>query len=127
MRVGYQSWIEENASSHESAYGNCYELCFMMSKKFPALLQVRGHYNCPIWGKRTHWWLKTIDGEIVDPSAKQFPSKGTGVYEEWVEGQEEPTGMCPNCSGFVYGGGTCCSDACHSAYAAYCIGAAASF
>jgi hypothetical protein len=36
--------------------------------------------ECPIWGARDHFWC--VDGEdnVVDPTASQFPSKGTGVY-----------------------------------------------
>jgi hypothetical protein len=88
---------------------------------FPELRRVRGHYYCPIWGERAHWWLVAPDGLIVDPTAAQFPSLGGGEYVEWEEGREEPTGICPQCGDHVYGGGTCCSEDCHRAYVAYCM------
>ena len=45
---------------------------------------VRGHYWCPLWDKdEPHWWCVKPDGTIVDPTARQFPSKGLGTYTEF--------------------------------------------
>jgi len=116
MKPQYLAWIEENVTE---TYGTCQEVTERMQAAFPELARVRGHYYCFAWGERAHWWLKD-GGEIIDPTADQFPSKGAGAYVEWVEGSAEPTGMCPNCGGYVYTGGTCCSDECGIEYAAYC-------
>ena len=116
--VAYADWITDHATD---TYGCCAELTQQMAEAFPELTRVRGHYYCTAWGRRAHWWLATPGGEIVDPSANQFPSRGHGHYAPWDETRPEPTGMCPNCGGEVYDGGTCCSAACTRKYAAYCL------
>jgi len=60
--------------------GKCKEMSEAAIEQDPTLKLVRGHYHCPFWGEQPHWWCETPDGKIVDPSAKQFPSKGVGVY-----------------------------------------------
>lgn len=119
MESKYNQWIEKNVSS---TYGTCAEVTEAMADAFPELTRVRGHYHCPIWGERAHWWLKTPDGKIVDPTAAQFPSRGQFTYVEWIDGQEEPTGKCPNCGELCYKGDFCCSDECEVSYASYCVG-----
>jgi len=117
----YLAWIAANVSA---TYGCCKEVTERMAEAFPELHRIRGHYYCPIWGERAHWWLLSPTGEVVDPTADQFPSKGCGHYEPWIEGDPEPTGRCANCNELVYDGNTCCSDACSREYAAFCIGSA---
>jgi hypothetical protein len=64
--------------------GKCKELCEEAVKADPALRLVRGWYHCPLWGKQAHWWTVKPDGTIVDPTVKQFPTKGVGAeYEEF--------------------------------------------
>lgn len=116
----YSEWIASNVTG--SGYGQCAEVTLAMAAAFPELRRVRGHYYCFAWGERTHWWLVAPDGRIVDPTAGQFPSAGRGEYVPWVEGAEEPTGKCPECGGYVYGGGTMCSDSCARAYERYLMG-----
>lgn len=122
MSTPYQSWIEAHYPTQESAYGHCDDATLAMQAAFPELRRIRGHYYCFTWGPRTHWWLITEAGEIIDPTAIQFPSEGHGEYEPWLEGAEEPSGKCPECGGYVYGGGTVCSEACARAYGAYLMG-----
>lgn len=97
-----------------------------MQAAFPELKRVRGHYICPVWGEREHWWLVAPDGSIVDPTRDQFPSRGEFEYVELPADAEEPIGMCANCGGYSYaskgGGDTVCSDACGDAYVAYLNG-----
>ena len=112
----YTVWIAANVSQ---AYGACAEMTLKMKEAFPELTRVRGHYYCLVWGERAHWWLATPEGQIVDPTATQFPSRGIGVYAPWEEGAEEPTGQCPNCGDLCYGGRDLCSDACERSYLSY--------
>ena len=105
----YETWIAENVGE---TYGQCVEVTAAMAGAFPELRRVRGHYVCPWWGTRAHWWLVTDAGDIVDPTAAQFPSKGMGEYVPWREGDEEPTGKCLNCAGECYRHATFCSVAC---------------
>lgn len=118
MKPEYEAWIARNVP--DDGYGRCREVTEAMAADFPELTRVRGHYYCYAWGERAHWWLLDPAGEVVDPTACQFPSKGAGTYVPWNEGDPEPTGICANCGEPCYNGDTCCSEACGRAYAAYC-------
>jgi len=112
----YMDWIRHNVP--EDCLGDCKMYSEAMAQEFTELKLVRGHYYCPIWGERGHWWLVHPDGYIVDPTRVQFPSNGNGLYEEWDESREEPTGICPNCGGLCYRGRDCCSEMCHTEFVA---------
>lgn len=117
MKEEYTEWIRKNVTK---TYGKCSQVTEKMVKDFPELKRVRGHYYCPIWGARQHWWCVTSEGNIVDPTADQFPSKGVmGRYEEWDESQNEPTSICPNCGNYCYDGQYVCSDSCDIEYIRY--------
>lgn len=62
--------------------GQCRQLCEEAVKNNAALLMVRGYYYDAFWGKQEHWWCVDIDGNIHDPSKKQFPDQN-GTYEEF--------------------------------------------
>lgn len=109
----YEKWIAENVTE---SLGTCREVTEAMRVAFPELRRVRGHYDCPVWGSRSHWWLVDADGSIVDPTASQFPSRGTGGYREWDESAEEPTGICMNCRAYVFDGDNFCSKSCYNEY-----------
>jgi hypothetical protein len=73
--------------------GKCKEFCEKAIQEDPTLTLVRGHYYCPAWNtEEPHWWTVTPNGEIYDPTAKQFPSKGHGVYTPF-----DGTVTCSNC------------------------------
>jgi hypothetical protein len=114
----YEDWIAKNVEG--DGYGQCREVTETMLAAFPELTRVRGHYYCPAWGEREHWWLVTTAQEIVDPTKQQFPSCGRGTYIPHDETAPEPTGRCPNCNDYCYDHHTCCSDRCSTEYAAYC-------
>ncbi len=63
--------------------GKCKEFVDEAVNNDNTLKAVRGYYYDPLWGKEQHWWCVRQDGSIFDPTAKQFPSKGFGVYEEY--------------------------------------------
>jgi hypothetical protein len=99
--------------------GKCYEICKAIASKYPEFILVRGHYYCPIWNQdRPHWWLKSEDDVIYDPTVEQFPSKGMGQYKEF-------SGMCPcsNCgdeieedNAVIEGNYTFCCYNCHGKF-----------
>jgi hypothetical protein len=64
--------------------GKCKEMSEELIKVDPSLTLVRGHYICPIWGEQAHWWTKSSDGVINDPTKDQFPSRGIGEYIEFT-------------------------------------------
>lgn len=70
-------------SDYTKYRGKCREFSEKLIAKDNSLILVRGYYYCPIWGKQEHWWTKKKSGEIVDPTKMQFPSNGTGIYEEF--------------------------------------------
>lgn len=113
----YKDWIQQNVSE---TYGRCAEVTEIMSVVFPELIRVRGHYYCPSWGQRAHWWLVTDRGVVIDPTAEQFPSKGLGLYQQHEESDPEPTGKCPNCGAYCYNSEELCSPKCQYEYVAYC-------
>lgn len=61
--------------------GKCREMSEELVAADPSLKLVRGFYFCPIWNSaEQHWWCENQEGKIIDPTAKQFPSKGMGTY-----------------------------------------------
>jgi hypothetical protein len=102
---------EENAEDYKKYRGKCREMSEALVAENPALTLVRGHYLCPFWGEQAHWWCKDAEGNIVDPTARQFPSKGNGLYVEFdgfftcencgkrvAEEDAVPCGRYPTCS-----------------------------
>lgn len=95
--------------------GRCKDLAESLCTKNKSLTLVRGYYYCPIWGVESqHWWCKDVDGNIVDPSAEQFPSEGAGKYTEF-----NGVVVCPECGKHLpdenakfYSSFAFCSSAC---------------
>lgn len=120
----YLTWIFDNV---EHPLGRCAEYTERMKQEFPELTRVRGHYDCTAWGRRPHWWLVDPEGEIVDPTAQQFPSLGTGTYIPLEPDAPEPEVCyrCHNCGEYYPAGpaqsSVVCSDACGDAYAQFCL------
>lgn len=119
MNEHYAKWIRDYEERHAvNVHGNTHEeriatgvraMCGSatedMVATFPELRRVRGHY-----GYHTHWWCVTPDGEIVDPTAKQFPP---GLeYKEYTG--PDPVGKCMWCGELVwnydYGSSACSKD-----------------
>lgn len=87
------NYYEEDKSDYLKYRGKCKEFCEELIKQDPTLKLVRGYYFCPIWNTdEPHWWCVKPDGTIVDPTAKQFGSKGNGIYTEF-----DGTFNCANC------------------------------
>lgn len=120
MKPQYAAWIAANVPTYETAFGRCHAVTEYMVKDFPELQRVYGIYHCPIWGDRWHRWCVTPEGEIVDPTAKQFPSLGQFAYEPITDEAKMPVGKCANCGEYiyVYYDGTVCSDACGKEFVA---------
>ena len=127
----YSRWIQENipivGEKGKTLYdvrGKCKEFAERMMKEFPELVLQAGFYHDAVWGKEQHWWLSDGEGNIIDPAASQFPTKGTGEYEHISE-EERPIGKCANCGELCYPGApsdSLCSEKCHITYVAYVNG-----
>jgi len=105
----------EPAVGHDySLRGRCRELAERLAEQSPELILIRGYYYCSVWGRQPHWWCQDTDGRIVDPSARQFPSLGSGVYEPF-----DGTHECEYCGmgvgegeAYTYGHHVYCSERC---------------
>jgi hypothetical protein len=62
-------------------------------EEHPEFTAVRGYYHCPLWGKQQHWWCVDKKGNIIDPTVRQFPTKGAGAEYEPFNGMVE----CSEC------------------------------
>lgn len=84
---------EQIQADYAEFRGRCRELSEAAVAADPTLTLVRGHYFCPIWRtEEPHWWTVRQDGSVFDPSARQFPSNGSGTYVPF-DGMCE----CANC------------------------------
>lgn len=61
--------------------GKCKSVCEAIAKMDSQWTLTRGHYICPMWGPRAHWWLTAKDGTVYDPTIFQFPTPRIGYYE----------------------------------------------
>ena len=115
----YQKYINDLNMTYNKAYGNCEGFSKKMKRKFPELIITKGYYECMVWGRREHWWLQTKDGQIFDPTAVQFPSKGICEYIPWNKDDPQPTGKCPQCGEYTFNNEYVHKE-CQDAYVAYC-------
>ena len=119
----YSNWIDINYPIPQMAYLQCTDATLEMKKAFPELTRVRGQidvmepHGLPPT-KTTHWWLVTENGEIVDPTAHQYPTRIV-KYTPVDETRGGPTGKCPNCGGLCYEGDYLCSKKCEKEYLDY--------
>lgn len=121
----YLKWIEEYRARTRSTLGRCRAAVDEMALTFPELRKVAGHVFDARWGQRAHWWLVTEKGDIVDPTADQFPMLIEHVPFE--PGQEVRVGKCMNCGEHLYAVAeslddppaprTFCDATCHDAMA----------
>lgn len=117
MKQAYKDWIVAKLATG-SPYGRCDEWTREMQLAFPELRRERGHYLDVIWGPREHWWLiddaiadDDAGGDVVDPTAEQFPTRGCGIYSTLDPNAPEPTGKCPECGEYCFDGRSFCCDA----------------
>lgn len=95
--------------------GKCKEMSEALVANDASLRLVRGYYECPIWGRREHWWAQRDDGSVIDPTVRQFPTCGVGA--EYVE--FDGTVTCEQCGtesseedAVTHGNYAFCSDRC---------------
>lgn len=73
----YEQWIMANVD--DDGWGLCKFYSGYMVMSFPELVRVQGCY-VDGEGVHGHFWCRTGDGRIVDPTSGQFEPGGT--YEE---------------------------------------------
>lgn len=98
--------------------GLCHELASQLQEIHPELRLERGHYFCPARaGGQPHWWCRAPDGTVIDPTADQFASAGTGAYVALDAQAPEPRGRCLYCGELVYlRADSLCDSSCAEAF-----------
>lgn len=95
IKAAHNAWIDAYLERRRGkVLGECRAAALEMQEAFPELLMCRGHVETP-WGRRAHWWLKTAGGQVVDPTASQFPYVFS--YHELQLGDDIRVGTCMNC------------------------------
>ena len=97
----YAEWIEGYRARVKVLLGACAKATQEMVEAFPELERVPGHIYVMGWGRRAHWWCEDPNGNVVDPTASQFPG-GVLHYESFEPGHEVRTGRCMNCGEDLY-------------------------
>jgi hypothetical protein len=122
----YFNWINNKYPTPEKARKQCLEATLDMVYDFPELRRLRGHilveepFDLPPT-KTTHWWCVDPDGNIVDPTAHQYPTRIID-YLPLDESKGEPTGKCPNCGDLCYEEQYLCTSKCEKEYMIYLMG-----
>jgi len=92
-------WISEHYPTPESANLKCAEATLAMCAAFPELIRIRGSAMVGI-DLRPHWWCETPNGEVIDPTAHQWP--GGVVFYERLQSEEECHGKCLDCGELLF-------------------------
>jgi hypothetical protein len=90
MKEKYKNYIVQYQNS-TPLFRKYKEACFLMQKQFPELKIVSGHVH-PYGKDIVHYWLVDLDGNIVDPTSKQFSK--IQDYQPFVSGPVN-VGKCP--------------------------------
>jgi len=102
-RMDYAAWIQEHYPTRTSARRQGPEATQRMMEAFPELKCVRGYvHNMFRPRAHAHVWCVDPTGEIVDPTAHQWPIVLASSYEAIPEGAEEPQGGCYQCGRLLY-------------------------
>ena len=131
MEQKYKDWIIENYPTPQSAINMCKEASELMNKQFPELIVTNGLIQVgDEASQRTHWWLKTKSGNVIDPTAHQYKIFGMNIksYNEITDDHDlrkYPQGKCTNCGEPYFIGKdnwndkTVCSSSCYQEYSDY--------
>jgi len=122
----YKQWIDTYYGTYTDALGRCKEACTEMKRKFPELTVTNGFVSSA-WeeNNREHWWLKDLEGQIIDPTRMQYRNIEPIEYEEIDDNhiaRQKPRKHCPNCGGYFYSDGYLCSEKCEKEYTDYIEG-----
>lgn len=85
MKNGYSSWIDKHYPNKEKALNRCNEAVRNITSAFWELTVQVGYANGVY-----HCWAKDDDGNIIDPTAKQFnePIKYSLIAERFLQKDE---------------------------------------
>lgn len=77
----YAAWIEAYLEQGHAIVGECRTVAIAMREAFPEL-ELRGGFVQRPLGRDLHYWLRAPSGEIVDPTAAQFPGLALDDYND---------------------------------------------
>jgi len=121
MNIEYKEWIADIPL--KDSFGKCKEQSNRMQMKFPELLIAKGFVILSNMKKYQHMWLKDEDGNVIDPTAKQYTGYAVHSYQEIGEDDPVPVGKCVNCGEFIMSNKSeynpLCSSECYEDYATY--------
>jgi hypothetical protein len=128
MTQKYKAWISVNYSNPRDAVSQCKEACHKMKESFSELIITNGLVLVGL-DFRQHWWCKTEDGDIVDPTAHQYEVFDLKIseYQEIDDDHDlrkYPQCKCMNCGEYFFykkdsQSQNSCSDKCSDALDAY--------
>ena len=116
MNKNYQDWINQHYPTSLSTRLKCKVISHRMVTEFPELKVVRGQIEveepCGLPPTKTqHWWCISPEGEVIDPTSHQYPTRIL-TYQPVDESKGEPTGKCMNCGDICYNGSQFCKRKC---------------
>ena len=118
----YVEWIAAYVEREKNfVRGKCADAVKEMVAAFPELTPAAGFVETT-WGTDQHHWCVTATGEVVDPTAAQFPivfSYEALDLNDPAALARIPTGPCMDCGGPVFDGSTFCSKECERATCRY--------
>jgi len=120
----YKGWVTANVGD-DHGYGRCKEISERMVEAFPHLSLRKGFFYSLMWGRRTHWWCRDDGGNIVDPTARQYPDgiifpPTVDRYEDLTDCADAelyervPSSKCMDCGEWVYRGAKFCNADCEA-------------
>jgi hypothetical protein len=96
----YADWINQNYPTKESCIGKAIEARERMQADFPELILTTGYVlDAQVWNsRRQHWWFKTLEGEMVDPTINIFENSFDYLeVDEFDPIRDTRTSKCRNC------------------------------
>lgn len=104
----YQEWIETHHKDPRKVLSKCAEVTKEMLMAFPELIRTNGFIL--LFGEekeRMHWWLKTVSGEVIDPTAHQYDVFQTKIINYREIDDQDPARLykqskCMNCGEYYY-------------------------
>lgn len=103
-RQAYRAWMADYAERAGYLRGKCTTATREMVAAFPELRRVRGFVSVVGFGVGgddvEHAWCESDDGEIFDPTVKQFPA--VADYRAFEPGDVVRVGKCMQCGFEIY-------------------------
>lgn len=100
----HEALRQELLQRYRTSAHNCAQFSRALAERFSSLKAVAGFYFSPNGASRgEHWWTEDADGNIIDPTADQFPCQGAGRYVRYSPNLHKTVkGKCMGCGAGLY-------------------------